>query len=164
MAPRRAKPNPCSHNTSSTLHTYKTSIGLNFRACSCSILSWACLLETAAPLRFPVDAGTPHDMYDTVPLSSNFLATQPATTPSSWATPPRGPPFSSLIHPSIRTLDPLERSELAPTDDETLNCFHTPALQALVPIRCLPPFSILLLAPHLRILNFHDRVYGDSTH
>ena len=42
---------------------------------------------------------------------------------------PERSPFSSLTHLGTRTLDPLERSELAvSTDDETLNCLlHTGA-------------------------------------
>lgn len=59
---------------------------LELRACSCSILSWVRLFETAAPLleAFRLHAevhrpGTPHDMHDTraVPPLRNFLATHP---------------------------------------------------------------------------------------
>jgi uncharacterized membrane protein YgcG len=154
---------------------------LDLSACSCTILPWVRILETAAPLLevicLRVDAhrpGTRHNVV--VPLPRNFLATHPRLCRlnvngaflSSWATPPGGLPLSSLTHISILAPDPrkiVERTELvAPTHDEFLDCLsQMPALESLILSHCLPPFATAystrtIPLPNLRSINFHDRV------
>ena len=154
---------------------------LDLSACSCTMLHWVLLLETPAPLLevfcLHVDMhrpGTRHDLGVALPL--NFFATHPrlrrvnvnGAYVSNWTTPPGGLPLSSLTHLSISPPDPRKTSErgnpVVPTHDEFLDCVsQMPALETLVLSHCLAPFAATYSTrtvplPHLRIINFHDRV------
>jgi hypothetical protein len=177
LAPRRPQLDPIDVLSQHLFHIQD----LDLNACSCTILPWVRLLETAAPLLeafcLRVDVhrpGTRHNVV--VPLPPNFLATHPrlrrlnvnGAILSSWATPPGGLPLSSLTHLSILAPDPrkiVERAELVvPTHSEFLDCLsQMPALESLVLSHCLPPFATAYSTrtvplPQLRFLNFHDRV------
>ena len=153
---------------------------LELAACACSIRPWVRALETAAPLLevlclrvVPHRPGTRHDV--PVPLPRNFLATHPrlhrltvdGALLSSWAVGP-GAPLAVLTRLNVFAPDPrkaTERAELVlPPLDEFLDALsHMPALEAIALYHCLPPFdpsysTHAVPLPHLRTLNFHDRV------
>ena len=177
MAPRRTQLDPIDVLSQHLFHIQD----LDLNACSCAILPWVRLLETAAPLLevfgLHVDVhrpGTRHDV--AVPLPRNFLATHPRLRRlnvhgaflSSWATPAEGLPLSSLTYLSICAPDPrkiVERADLVvPTHNEFLDCLsQMPALDTLLLSHCLPRFATsystrTVPLPHLRSLYFHDRV------
>jgi F-box-like len=150
---------------------------LDLGACSCNILPWARLLETAAPLLEvfwvrvdPHRPGTRHDV--AVPLPHNFLSTHPRLRRvfvegaflSSWA----AGPLTTLTALSISAPDPrktIDRTELIlPTHDVFLDCLmQMPALETLLFAHCLPPLATgfttrTVRLARLRTLNIHDRV------
>ena len=150
---------------------------LDLSACSCNILPWVRLLETAAPLLevfwLRVDAHRPGARHDvTVPLPRNFLETHPRLRRvviegaflSGWA----ARPLTALTVLSISAPDPrkvVERSELVvPTHDEFLDCLlQMPALESLLLVHCLPPLATAFSTrtvrlASLRTLSIHDRV------
>lgn len=157
---------------------------LDLAACSCTILPWVRLLETAAPLLevlwlrvYPHRPGTRHDV--PVPLPHNFLFTHPRLRRlivdgahlASWAVSP-APPLAALTLLNVCTPDPRKTSSAAdsadlvqpPPLDEFLDCLaHMPALTTVALSYCLPPLArgysprtVSLL--HLRTLSIHDRV------
>ena len=154
---------------------------LDLGACSCSILPWVRLLETAAPLLevlwLRVDPHRPGMRHDVaVPLPSNFLATHPrlrrlfvdGALLSSWAIAP-GVPLASLTLLSICAPDPrrapIERAEFVvpPLDEFLDSLLHMPALETITLSHCLPSFARAFSQrtvplPHLRTINIHDRV------
>jgi len=174
-APRRAQLDPVDVLSQHLFHIQD----LDLSACSCSILPWVRLLETAAPLLevfwLRVDPHRPGARHDiAVSLPRNFLATHPRLRRiiidgaflSSWAVPTQ--PLASLTLLNIGVPDPrkfLERAEvILPTHAEFLDCLlGMPALETLVLEHCLPPFATaystrVVPLPRLRALNIHDRV------
>jgi len=157
---------------------------LDLAACSCTILPWVRLLETAAPLLevlwlrvYPHRPGTRHDV--PVPLPHNFLFTHPRLRRlivdgahlASWTVSP-APPLTALTLLNVCAPDPRKTSSIAesaelvqpPPLDKFLDCLaHMPALVTVALSHCLPllargysPRTVSLL--HLRTLSIHDRV------
>jgi hypothetical protein len=158
---------------------------LDLAACSCTILPWVRLLETAAPLLeafwlrvHPHRPGTRHDV--PVPLPHNFLSTHQRLRRlivdgahiASWAISP-SPPLPLLTFLNVSAPDPRKTSSsLAETAElvhpPPLNEFldslaHMPALENVTLSHCLPPLARAyspraVSLPHLRTFSIHDRV------
>ncbi|KAI9463936.1 hypothetical protein F5148DRAFT_1286004 [Russula earlei] len=175
LAPRRAQLDPVDVLSQHLFHMQD----LDLSACSCTILPWVRLLETAAPLLesfwLRVDPHRPGAWHDVpVPLPPNFLATHPrlrcvivdGAFLSCWVVPAQS--LASLTLLSICAPDPrkfMERTELVvPKHDEFFGCLVAmPALETIVLAHCLPSFapsysSHAVPLAHLRTLSIHDRV------